>query len=61
VNWDHAAVGKTPTEAVKELRDGNPSIEVRPGSRDELVIAVWMMQPGEDRIVGQRLAQVLKG
>jgi len=61
LNWDHTAVGKTPRDAVKELRDGNPSIEVRPGSRDELVIAVWMMQPGDDRVVGQRLAQVLKG
>jgi L-seryl-tRNA(Ser) seleniumtransferase len=60
VNWDHAAVGKTPVDVVKELREGSPSIEVRPGSKEELVVAVWMMQPGQDRIVGQRLGQVLK-
>ena len=61
VNWDHDALGKTPRDAVKELREGNPSIEVRPGSREELVVAVWMLEPGEDRIVGKRLGQVLKG
>ena len=61
VNWDHDALGKTPRDAVKELREGNPSIEVRPGSREELVVAVWMLEPGEDRIVGKRLGQELKG
>lgn len=61
VNWDHAAVGKTPKDVAKELREGNPSIEVRPRAEDELVVAVWMLEPGEDRIVGRRLGQVLKG
>ena len=61
VTWDHAAVGKTPQDVVKELREGNPSIEVRPRSKEELVVAVWMLEPGEDRIVGRRLGQVLKG
>lgn len=61
VNWDHSAVGKTPKDVAKELREGNPSIEVRPRAEDELVVAVWMLEPGEDRIVGRRLGQVLQG
>ncbi|MDE0164462.1 MAG: selenocysteine synthase [Bryobacterales bacterium] len=60
VNWDHEAVGKTPKDVAKELREGNPGIEVRPRAEGELVVAVWMLEPGEDRIVGRRLSQVLK-
>jgi uncharacterized pyridoxal phosphate-dependent enzyme len=61
LDWDHAAVGKTPGDVVKELREGTPSIEVRPGSAKNFVIAVWMLEPGEYRTVGRRLGQVLKG
>ena len=59
VTWDYAASGKKPADVVKELREGNPSIEVSPRSREELIIAAWMLQPGEDRIIGQRLKQIL--
>ncbi len=61
ITWDTEATGLKPPDAVKALREGSPSIEIRPGSKDELVVAVWMMQPGDDRVVGQRLEQVLKG
>lgn len=43
---------------VKALRDGEPSI----GTRSEgpaLVIGVWMMKPGEERVVARRLREVL--
>ena len=55
-----------------ELRKGTPSIELNPstGSRrggsagmpadaNTIVVGVWMLQPGEDLIVGRRLQQVL--
>ena len=61
VTWDYEAAGLKPPGAAKALREGRPSIEVRPGAKEELVVAVWMLQPGEDRIVGQRLKQVLQG
>jgi hypothetical protein len=44
---------------VRSLRDGEPSI----GTRSEggaLVIGVWMMRPGEEKIVARRLRQVLQ-
>jgi hypothetical protein len=46
---------------VKKLREGKPSIEVPPGSRYPLVIGVWMMQPGDDAIVGRRIREILAG
>ena len=53
------------------LREGSPAIELNPstgrkpasaglpGGEDTIVVGVWMLQPGEDRIVGQRLREVL--
>jgi D-glucosaminate-6-phosphate ammonia-lyase len=61
VRWDSKKRGVTPAEMVKKLRDGNPSIEVTPGSSRQLVIGVWMMDPGEDAIVGERIRSILAG
>jgi L-seryl-tRNA(Ser) seleniumtransferase len=44
---------------LKKLREGTPSIEVGPGSRNPLVVGVWMMEPGEDAIVGERIRAIL--
>jgi uncharacterized pyridoxal phosphate-dependent enzyme len=54
---DTAVTGITGQEISKRLREGTPSIGVRPG--DELLIGVWMMQPGDDVIVARRLKDVL--
>lgn len=57
VSWpgaDEAAAAAV----VKALRDGEPSI----GTRSEgpaLVIGVWMMKPGEEKVVARRLREVL--
>jgi L-seryl-tRNA(Ser) seleniumtransferase len=61
ITWDQEAVKITPREAAQKLREGEPSIELRPGSRNALEVAVWMMQPGEAQIVGRRIREVLKG
>ena len=50
----------TAREAVKRLREGDPSIELRPGAKDALEVAVWMLQPGEAQIVAKRIREVLK-
>ena len=41
--------------ASSALRDGEPSIAIR-SEGDALVIGVWMMRPGEDKIVAQAAA-----
>lgn len=59
VTWDAAKLGITPQEVITQLRDGTPSIRVRP-SADEVVVGVWMMRPGEDSVVARRLREVLQ-
>jgi len=59
ISWDAAARGLTAADAVNALRAGEPSIGTR-SEGDALVIGVWMMQPGEDKIVARRLRQVLE-
>jgi len=57
ITIDPAVTGITGQEISKRLREGTPSIGVRPG--DELMIGVWMMQPGEEKVVAARLREVL--
>jgi L-seryl-tRNA(Ser) seleniumtransferase len=59
ISWDAAGKGITPAQVVKALRDGEPSIGTR-SEGDAVVIGVWMMQPGEEKIVARRLREVLK-
>jgi L-seryl-tRNA(Ser) seleniumtransferase len=59
ISWDAAAKGITAADVVRALRNGEPSI----GTRSEggsIVIGVWMMRQGEDKIVARRLRQVLE-
>jgi L-seryl-tRNA(Ser) seleniumtransferase len=58
IKWDQSKLSAT--EVVKQLREGEPSIEVRPGSKDVLEVAVWMLQPNEAQIVAKRIREVLK-
>ena len=60
ISWDQDRKKLTPNDVVKALREGEPSIGVRGGGR-ALEIGVWMMKPGEEKIVAARLRQVLEG
>ncbi|MGH9659041.1 MAG: aminotransferase class V-fold PLP-dependent enzyme [Bryobacteraceae bacterium] len=59
LKWDESKIKSS--EATRRLREGEPSIELRPGARNCLEVAVWMMQPGEAQIVARRIREVLKG
>jgi D-glucosaminate-6-phosphate ammonia-lyase len=59
VSWVRADPSLTPTAVVAALRDGEPSIAIR-SEGQTLVVGVWMMRPGEDKIVAKRLRQVLE-
>jgi D-glucosaminate-6-phosphate ammonia-lyase len=61
IRWDTQARKVSGADMVKKLREGTPSIELAPGARHPLVIGVWMMEPGEDEIVGRRIREVLSG
>ena len=60
ITWDQSVVKLTPREATKQLREGEPGIALRPGSREALEVAVWMLQPGEAQVVAKRIREVLK-
>jgi L-seryl-tRNA(Ser) seleniumtransferase len=57
VTWDRSR-GLTPNAVVNAMRDGEPSIAIR-SEGDSLVIGVWMMRSGEDKVVARRLRQEL--
>jgi len=59
IRWDYEKRKLSPSQMAEKLRDGEPSIEVVPGGRRELVVGVWMMQPGDDAIVANRIRQIL--
>ena len=70
IRFDPAVTGITTQQVVSILRDGTPSIELNPNTghgpnqgipsdANTLVVGVWMLQPGEDRIVGERIRAAL--
>jgi L-seryl-tRNA(Ser) seleniumtransferase len=59
ISWDAAAKAMTPSDVVKALRDGEPSIGTR-SEGEAVVVGVWMMQPGEAKVVARRLREVLE-
>jgi L-seryl-tRNA(Ser) seleniumtransferase len=61
IRLDKSMVKISPGEAVKKLRAGTPSIECVPGSRENIGITVWMLQPGDEKQVARRLREVLRG
>jgi uncharacterized pyridoxal phosphate-dependent enzyme len=58
ITWDNGQ--KAAAEAaVQAMRDGEPSIAIR-SEGPALVIGVWMMRSGEEKVVAKRLRQVLE-
>jgi len=58
VSWDAASTGARAADVVRALQAGEPSIATR-SEGETLVVGVWMMQPGEEKIVARRLRQEL--
>ena len=73
LRYDQQRVKIAPREVAHQLREGNPSIELNPSTgrregsaglhsdENTIVVGVWMLEPGEDAIVGRRLREVLTG
>ena len=59
ISWAAGARNMIAADVVKMLRDGEPSIGTR-AEGNALIVGVWMMRAGEDRIVARRLRQVLE-
>jgi len=70
IRFDPMITGVTTGQIVNALRRGEPSIELNPNTGQKpnqgipadantLVVGVWMLQPGEDEIVGRRIRAAL--
>ncbi|MCL6266966.1 aminotransferase class V-fold PLP-dependent enzyme [Flagellimonas myxillae] len=58
ISWDQNKVKITPEEARKQLKEGHPSIATV-GNKETIGITTWMMVPGQERIVADRLKEIL--
>jgi len=60
ITWD-SRISLTPTQASQILRKGQPSIVIGGGEgRPGLAMNSFMLQPGEDQIIAEQLAKVLR-
>src|SRR6266849_302617 len=63
ISWNETRVKLTREEATKALSEGDPSIQIGrvSGTGDKgVLISVFMLEKGEDRIVANRLHAILK-
>ncbi|HTC41018.1 MAG TPA: aminotransferase class V-fold PLP-dependent enzyme [Candidatus Acidoferrales bacterium] len=72
ITYDQNRIKISATEVLQKMRDGNPRVELNPGTGgapasaglpggpNSIIVGVWMLQPGEDAIVANRLHEVLK-
>src|SRR5256884_7193325 len=72
VTYDASRIKTPGREVMQKMREGKPRIKINPatgggpasaglpGGENTIVIGVWMLQPGEDLIVGKRLREVLE-
>jgi uncharacterized pyridoxal phosphate-dependent enzyme len=58
VTWDPASSGRKAATIVRSMQDGEPSIAIR-AEGESLVVGVWMMQPGDEKMVARRLREEL--
>ncbi|GAB5474896.1 MAG: DgaE family pyridoxal phosphate-dependent ammonia lyase [Maribacter sp.] len=58
IRWDESIVKISKPDFRKQLVNGHPSIETV-GSEKEVGITTWMMEPGQERIVAQRVRELL--
>lgn len=60
LTYDPAVVGITPKEVMAKLEAQNPSVVLASANENTIGVSTWMLQPGEEVIVGRELRKVLK-
>jgi L-seryl-tRNA(Ser) seleniumtransferase len=59
ISWDPNVVRTTGKELQEKLRNGSPSIEVGGVQENSISVTVWVMKPGQEKIVAKRLNEEL--
>ena len=60
INWDIAKVKISGKDLQLNLRNGNPSIEIGSAQDAAITVTVWMLKPGQEKIVAARITEELK-
>lgn len=72
ITYDQNLLKITGAEVMQKMRQGDPRIELNPstggspasaglpGGPNTIVVGVWMLQPGEEKIVARRLRELLQ-
>lgn len=59
ISWDKNIVKISGKELQQKLRGGQPSIEIGGSEEDQIVLTAWMLKPGQEEIVAQKVREVL--
>jgi uncharacterized pyridoxal phosphate-dependent enzyme len=59
ISWDPQTVKLTGKDLQERMRNGEPSIEVGDVQERQIAITVWMLKPGQEKIVATRLREEL--
>lgn len=59
VHWDPTVIKLSGKDLQEKLRNGTPSIEVGGGEANSIGVTVWMMKPGQPKIVADRIKEEL--
>jgi len=59
VSWDTNVIKMNTKDLQEKLRNGDPSIEVMGHGDNAINITVWVMRPGQEKIVAKKLKEVL--
>ncbi len=62
VTWDRSKIAMSAKQIGNALRSGRPSVSVGvgEGNQDSIEVTSFLLKPGEDKIVAEQLATVLK-
>jgi L-seryl-tRNA(Ser) seleniumtransferase len=60
ITWDQSVVKITRKDLQDKLRNGSPSIEVMGKGDNTINLTVFMLKPGQEKIVATRVAEELK-
>jgi L-seryl-tRNA(Ser) seleniumtransferase len=59
ISWDNNKVKLTGKELQQKLRNASPSIEIGGVQEKSIAVTVWMLKPGQEKVVATRIAEEL--
>jgi uncharacterized pyridoxal phosphate-dependent enzyme len=60
ITWDPAKTKLTSSEMQEKLRKGEPSIEIMGGSGNDISLSVFLLKPGQEKILAKRILEELE-